>query len=128
MKKIQASGEEYLKWILRLEQKLGYVRNIDLANTMCYSKASITLAFKQLVRDGYVTRDEKNHFHLTEAGREIAENMDERHHVLTALFKAIGVDHATAEADACRVEHVITEETFQKIKQLYFTDNTSYSA
>ena len=128
MKKIHASGEEYLKWILRLEKKLGYVRNIDLARNMCYSKASITFALKQLVADGYVTRDEKNHFHLTESGREIAENMNERHNVLTALFKSIGVEHDVAEADACRVEHVITEETFQKIKQLHFLDNKSYSA
>ena len=117
MKTIHASAEEYLKWILRVQQKLGYVRNVDLARHMDYSKASITFALRQLVSDNYVTKDERGHFHLTETGEKIAREMDERHKILTDLFLALGVEDSVAVADACKVEHALSEETFDRIKQ-----------
>lgn len=117
MKTIHASAEEYLKWILRVERKLGYVRNVDLARHMRYSKASITFALRQLVSDHYVTKDERGYFHLTETGEKIAREMDERHKILTDLFLALGVEDSVAVADACKVEHALSEETFDRIKQ-----------
>ena len=117
MKTIHASAEEYLKWILRVEKKLGYVRNVDLARHMSYSKASITFALRQLVSDNYVTKDERGYFHLTETGERIAKEMDERHKILTDLFLALGVKDSVAVADACKVEHALSEETFDRIKQ-----------
>lgn len=118
MKKIYASGEEYLKWILRLQNQLGVVRNIDLARHMGYSKPSISLAVKELSAGGFITRDKEGHLHLTKSGKRIAENFNERHQVLTHLLSSIGIEHEIAEADACRIEHVISEESFQKLKAL----------
>lgn len=116
MEKIYASGEEYLKWILRLQGQLGVVRNIDLARYMGYSKPSISLAVKELKAGGFITRDNEGHLHLTKSGKRIAENFNKRHEVLTHLLTSIGVEYEIAEADACRIEHVISEESFQKIK------------
>ena len=118
MKNIHASGEEYLKWILRLQKKLGFVRNIDLARCMGYSKASITLAIKQLVSNGFIIKDDEGHLLLTESGSAVAENFNERHKVLTHLLSSAGIEYSVAEADACRIEHVISEESFQKLKEL----------
>ena len=116
-KKIYASGEEYLKWILRLEKKLGNVRSIDLARHMGYSKPSISLAVKELTSRGYIKRDSDGFLHLTMSGRQIAESFNERHSVLTHLLTTLGVTFSVAEEDACRLEHVISEECFQKLKE-----------
>lgn len=118
MKNIHASGEEYLKWILRLQKQRGFVRNIDLARHMGYSKASITLAIKQLVTNGFITKDDEGHLLLTDSGYAIAENFNERHRVLTHLLSSLGIDYSIAEADACKIEHVISEESFKKLKEL----------
>ena len=128
MKKIYASGEEYLKWILRLQKKLGAVRNIDLARSMGYSKPSISLAVKELSAGGFITRDKEGLLHLTRSGRKIAETFNERHTVLTHLLASIGIEYDIAEADACRIEHVISEESFQKLKELDSTNTKAYSA
>lgn len=126
MKNIHASGEEYLKWILRLQRQHGFVRNIDLARHMGYSKASITLAIRQLSSNGFITRDGEGHLHLTESGFKIAENFNERHKVLTNLLTSIGIDYSIAEADACRIEHVISEESFQKLKKIEILNASAY--
>ena len=114
---MRESGEMYLETILVLRQKSPYVRSIDIANEMGFSKPSVSRAMSVLKRDGYLSIDEHGFISLTKDGEKIAENIYERHTVLTKLLEAIGVDPKTAEDDACRMEHVISEETFEAIKK-----------
>ena len=114
--KIYASGEDYLEAVLVLQKKKGMVRSVDLARHMGFSKASISHAVGVLKNGGFLTVDEDGYFHLTEDGREIAEKIYERHQFFTEQLVAVGVDRETAERDACRIEHAISEEAFQKLK------------
>ena len=114
--KIHASGEDYLEAILVLQKKMGMVRSIDLARHMGFSKPSISHAVGVLKNGGFLTVDEDGYFHLTEDGREVAEKIYERHQFFTEQLVAVGVDQKTAEQDACRIEHAISEESFQKLK------------
>ena len=114
--KIYASGEDYLEAVLVLQKKKGMVRSVDLARHMGFSKASISHAVGVLKNGGFLTVDEDGYFHLTEDGREVAEKIYERHQFFTEQLVAVGVDRETAERDACRIEHAISEETFQKLK------------
>ena len=114
--KIHASGEDYLEAVLILQKKQGMVRSIDLARHMGFSKPSISHAVGVLKNGGFLTVDEDGYFHLTEDGREVAEKIYERHQFFTEQLVAVGVDRETAERDACRIEHAISEETFQKLK------------
>ena len=106
--KIQESAENYLEAILVLTQKNGQVRSIDVAHYTGFSKPSISRAVGLLRDNGYG---------LTESGMQIATSIYERHTVLTAFLTALGVDAETAAEDACRIEHVLSEETFDKLKQ-----------
>lgn len=115
--KIQESAENYLEAILMLHKKNGSVRSIDVAHYTGFSKPSISRAVGLLRDNGYVAIDQNGLLCLTEAGLAIAENIYERHTVLTALLTALGVSPETAAEDACRIEHVISEETFSKIKE-----------
>lgn len=115
--KIQESAENYLETILVLSERLGNVRSIDVANELSFSKPSVSYAMKQFRENGLVTMDENSYLHLTEEGRRIAERTYERHELLTKLFIALGVSEQTAEEDACRIEHVISAETFQCLKE-----------
>lgn len=115
--KIQESAENYLETILILSQSNPYVRSIDIVNEMGFSKPSVSIAMKKLRQNGYIAMDEKGHITLMEPGREIAEKIYERHTVLSALLEALGVDKEVAAEDACRMEHVISEQTFDKIKE-----------
>lgn len=117
MHEIQESGEMYLETILILSNEKGNVRSIDVANYMNYSKPSISRGIGILKNDGYVTVDDGGFLHLTESGKAIAEKIYERHRVLTAFFESIGISENTASADACRMEHVISDETFSAIKK-----------
>ena len=117
MHEIQESGEMYLETILILSNKQANVRSIDVANYMNYSKPSISRGIGILKDDGYVTVDEGGFLHLTESGLAIAEKIYERHKVLSAFFRSIGISEDTASADACRIEHVISDETFAAIKK-----------
>lgn len=117
MERLYASGEEYLKWILRIQEKNGNVRSIDLAHCMGFSRASISIALKKLIERNFVKKDSKGFLHLTQTGKAIAENFNERHSILTKYLLSIGVDHNTAVADACKIEHVLSEESYQKLKQ-----------
>lgn len=117
MHEIQESGEMYLETILILSNQKANVRSIDVANYMNYSKPSISRGIGILKDDGYVTVDEGGFLHLTESGRAIAEKIYERHRVLAAFFESIGISEETASADACRIEHVISDETFTAIKK-----------
>ena len=111
--KIQESGENYLETILMLEQKNGSVRSIDIANELEFSKPSVSRAMSILKTAGFITMDKNNQILLTPEGRQKAESVYER----PCLEEILGVDHDTASADACRIEHVISVETFQKIKE-----------
>ena len=114
--KIHASGEDYLEAVLILQKKQGMVRSIDLARHMGFSKPSISHAVGVLRDGGFLTMDEDGFLHLTEDGREVAEKIYERHQFFTEQLVAVGVNRETAERDACRIEHAISEETFQKLK------------
>ena len=114
--KIYASGEDYLEAVLVLQKKKDMVRSVDLARHMGFSKPSISHAVGVLKNGGFLTVDEDGYFHLTEDGREVAEKIYERHQFFTEQLVAVGVDRETAERDACRIEHVISEEAFEKLK------------
>lgn len=116
--KIHASGEDYLEAVLVLQKKQGMVRSIDLARHMGFSKASISHAVGVLRDGGFLTMDEDGFLHLTDIGREVAEKIYERHCFFTKHFISIGVDPETAEADACRIEHDISAETYERLKEL----------
>ena len=115
--KIQESAENYLEAILILMQKNGQVRSIDVAHYTGYSKPSISRAVGLLRDNGYVSIDQNGLLGLTEAGLKIAETIYERHTVLTDLLTKLGVSPETAAEDACRIEHVISAETFDKLKE-----------
>ncbi|HHU05850.1 MAG TPA: metal-dependent transcriptional regulator [Clostridiales bacterium] len=114
--KIQESAENYLETILILQQKNANVRSIDIANELQFSKASISVAMKRLRENGYIEMDELGLITLTDKGYKIAKNMYDRHKVITGWLVSIGVDEKTAAEDACRIEHVISQETFDRIK------------
>ena len=109
---LQESGEMYLETILILSKKSNFVRAIDVGEYMGYSKPSVSRAVGLLKAGGYIQVDENGAITLLPPGREVAERIYERHRVLTDFFTRIGVDPDVAEADACRIEHVISEETF----------------
>lgn len=114
--KIQESAENYLETILMLKNRIGQVRSIDIVNELNFSKPSVSNAMKQFRENGYVTIDKKGFITLTESGLEIAERIYERHSLLTEWLVALGVSKETALEDACRIEHHISQESFEKIK------------
>ncbi len=114
---MQESGEMYLETILTLSKKNGNVRSIDIASEMNFSKPSVSRAVKKLKEDGYILVDAGGLITLTPKGKKIAETIYERHTVLSNLLISIGVSPKTAAEDACRIEHVISEETFNVIKK-----------
>ena len=115
--KIQESGEDYLEAILILKQEKGLVRAIDVARRLEFSKPSVSRAVKLLCSDGDLSVGKDGSLELTDKGREIAERIYERHRLLTLWFTELGVSEAQAATDACRVEHDISAETFQKLKE-----------
>ena len=114
--KIQESAENYLETILILKKQKGAVRSIDIVNWMEYSKPSISVAMKRLRQNGYIQMDPSGYITLTEAGRAIAERVYERHQVLSRMLMELGVSEETALKDACRMEHVLSQESFEKIR------------
>lgn len=114
---IHASGEDYLETILVLQKKLGMVRSVDVARHMEVTKPSVCHAVATLRDGGFLTMDEDHFLHLTDVGREVAEKIYERHCFFTEQLIAAGVDPKTAEADACRIEHIISDESFSKLKE-----------
>lgn len=116
MSNIQESGEMYLESILVLKHKLGQVRSIDVVHHTGYSKPSISRALGLLRADGMVTVDENGYIELTEEGTLRATKVYERHRILSEFFESIGVSAEVADSDACKVEHVISDETFECIK------------
>ena len=115
--KLYASGEDYLEAVLVLQRKQGMVRSVDLARHMGFSKPSISHAVGVLKNGGFLTVDDDGFLHLTVKGREIAEKIYERHLFFMEQLIAAGVDPKTAEADACRIEHIISDESFDRLKE-----------
>ena len=115
--KIQESGEMYLETILILTQKKGSVRSLDVAEYMGFSKPSVSRAVGILKKNGYIIMDGSGHLYLTDEGRSVAEKTFERHRVLTKVFTKLGVSAGIAAEDACKIEHVISDETFEAIKR-----------
>ena len=114
--KILESAENYLETILMLSQKNNYVRSIDIANELNYSKPSVSVAMKKLRESELITVDENGHISLTEKGLSIANSMYERHSLLSNWLINLGVPEDIALEDACRIEHVISEESFSRIR------------
>ena len=121
--KLHASGEDYLEAILVLHKKMGMVRSVDVARHMEVSKPSVCVAVNTLKEGGFLTMDENHFLHLTDVGREVAEQIYERHCFFTERLIALGVDPKTAEADACRIEHVISTESFEHLKKSFENNN-----
>ena len=117
--KLHASGEDYLETILVLQKKLGMVRSVDVARHMEVSKPSVCHAVATLRDGGFLMMDEDHFLHLTDVGREVAERTYERHCFFTEQLIAAGVDPKTAEADACRIEHIISQDSFEKIRRAH---------
>ena len=113
---LQESGEMYLETILILSEKHGQVRSIDISEYMGYSKPSVSRAVGLLKAGNYITMEDDGHIVLTEEGRAVARKILSRHTLLTQFLQSIGVDAETASADACKMEHVISDETFSAIK------------
>lgn len=114
---LQESGEMYLETILVLSEKKGVVRSIDVCDHMGFSKPSVSRAIHLLEDGGYLTVDEKGYLTLTDEGRNVAAKIYERHKLLTAFLKQIGVEDPIATDDACRMEHDISDITFEALKR-----------
>ena len=115
--KLHASGEDYLEAILVLHKKMGMVRSVDVARHMDVSKPSVCHAVSTLKDGGFLTIDEDHFLYLTDIGLKVAETIYERHCFFTELLIAAGVDPKAAEADACRMEHIISPESFLRLKE-----------
>ena len=125
---IHASGEDYLEAVLVLQKNHGAVRSIDVARRVGVSKASVSYAVSALREGGFLTVDSDYVLHLTETGRNVAEKIYERHQFFTEQFIAAGVDPEIAERDACRIEHAISQDTFEKIRDTLTTRRSTKAA
>ena len=114
--KILRAAEDYLEAMLMMQKRHGYIRSIDIAEFLGVTKPSVTYTTKRLRESGHITMDRDGLITLTPSGMEIATKMLDRHHTLTKFLVAIGVDQKTAEQDACRIEHVISEKSFAAVQ------------
>ena len=119
------SLEDYLETILLLQKNIGQVRSIDIANEMNFTKPSVSVAMKNLREKGYITMADNGYITLTETGRQRAEDVLERHTILADLLMHIGVSKETALTDACKVEHDLSEESFEAIKRAFRSSSFS---
>ncbi len=125
--KIYESGENYLETILILTKRKGQVRAIDIVNEMGYSKPSVSVAMKQFRENGYVEIDSNGFITLTDAGLKIAKRVYERHTVIAEILMWLGVDEETAYADACKIEHDISEKSFNCMRDYYLENKNNKS-
>ena len=121
MQKSMESAENYLETILILKEKNGSVRSIDIAHELDFSKPSVSVAMKRRREKELITVDDGGLIELTEEGRALAENIYERHVILTKALMSLGVTEDTASEDACRIEHYISQETFDRIKDHFYS-------
>ena len=113
---IHESAEDYLESIYMLDMEKGFVRSTDIANSLGYSKPSVSVAMKQLEENGYIRRDADRFIHLEEKGLAIAKSIYERHETLAACLMALGVSEKTAYKDACKLEHDLSDESFDCLR------------
>ncbi|WP_027438545.1 metal-dependent transcriptional regulator [Lachnospira multipara] len=118
MSEIHESAENYLETILMLSKKLPVVRSIDVSNEMGFRKSSVSIAMKNLRESNYITVTKEGYIYLTDAGKEIAETILERHELLTKWLMSLGIDSKIAEDDACKIEHDLSKETFAALKKV----------
>lgn len=123
---INESKENYLESILVIKNQKGFVRSIDIANDLGVSKPSVSVAMKNFREEGYITVDNDGNIDLTEKGFEIASRVYERHEVISKALIALGVCQETATEDSCKIEHVISEETFDRIKDFLKSKNIEF--
>ena len=116
--KLHASGEDYLEAVLVLQKNHGAVRSIDVARELSFSKPSVSVAMKNLRENGYIEVDPSGYITLLDSGRQIAEKIYERHTTISKWLMSIGVDEKNAVEDACRIEHIISSESFEAIKRI----------
>ena len=114
---IHQSAEDYLETILMLTERQGKVRSIDVVNELGFTKASVSIAMKKLRENGYIAVDGEGNLTLLPPGQEIAERIYSRHRLLTHFFIQLGVDEKTAAEDACKAEHILSEQTLEKIRE-----------
>ena len=118
MMKIEKSTEDYLESMLMMQEKHGYIRSVDIAEERGVTKPSVTYTTKRLRENGYITMDDDGHINLTAMGYRIASSVYSRHKLLTEFLTVLGVDKKTAAEDACKIEHDLSEETFEAICRL----------
>lgn len=114
---IHESAENYLETILVLSRKLPVVRSVDVANELGFKKSSVSIAMKNLRESNHITVTKEGYIYLTQSGKEIADMIYERHELLSAWLVRLGVDQTIADEDACRIEHVISKESFEALKK-----------
>lgn len=117
--KIKESAENYLETILILSKRNNLVRSIDVANEMNFTKPSISIAMKRLRENGYINIDTNGNITLTSNGKEIADMVYERHQIIAQILITLGVNEETAYQDSCKIEHDLSQESFEKIKEYY---------
>lgn len=115
--RIKESAENYLEAILMIKKHKGSVRSIDIAHELSFSKPSVSVAMKALKDDGFIVIDEHGSITLTNKGLDVAESVYERHELIASLLISLGVSEKTAYEDSCKIEHVISKETFEKLKE-----------
>ncbi len=116
---IKESAENYLEAILMIKKQKGYVRSIDIANELKFSKPSVSIAMKNFREEGYITVDEDGSISLTEKGLKIAQDVYARHQLIAEILIRLGVNKTTAYQDSCKIEHALSEESFIKIKAFF---------
>ncbi len=121
--KIKESAENYLEAILMIKKEKGHVRSIDVANELNFSKPSVSVAMKNFREEGYIVIESDGGISLTEKGFEVASKVYERHQVIAKLLITLGVDEETAYEDSCKIEHDISQQTFEKIKEFLEKNN-----
>lgn len=117
MNNLYESGEMYLETILMLTNQQGSVRSIDIVREMGFSKPSVSVGMKKLKEGNYISIDSEGYITLTDSGYKVAQKVFERHTILTGVLEKIGVSPKTAQEDACKIEHIISDETFSRIKE-----------
>lgn len=121
--KVNESAENYLEAIFMLKKETGFVRSIDIAHELEFTKASVSIAMKSFREKGYITIDEAGGISLTDSGLAIAEKVYERHHVIASVLMSLGVGKETAFEDSCKIEHVISDESFEKLKDFLLNND-----
>ena len=121
--KIKESAENYLEAILMIKKEKGFVRSIDIANELNFTKASVSVAMKHFRQEGYVIIDTDGGITLTDKGAQIANSIFERHNIIAKALMALGVDKDTAFEDSCKIEHDISQQSFEKIKEFLAKNN-----